>query len=114
VHEGVYQAAARSFWLSPQLVGTIGARPARDQLSLGYLLDLVEDVQTDLARLDAGSGEVPTLAVPGRVRLPGGDRQAFLDDLTATLQALFTRHGGADGPAFRLAVACYPTEDPDA
>jgi hypothetical protein len=26
------------------------------------------------------------------------------------LQDLFTRYGGAEGDAFKLAVACYPTE----
>jgi hypothetical protein len=56
---------------------------------------------------------VPTLAVSGQIRLPDGDRQAFLDDLQRTLQELFRRHGGAEGPAFRLAVACYPKEEPD-
>jgi DNA-binding transcriptional ArsR family regulator len=112
IHEGIYQAAARSFWLSPRLVGTIGPRPAQDQLSLGYLLNLVEDVQSDLARLERTVGELPTFGVSGQIRLPSGARQAFLDDLRTTLQELFTRHGGADGPAFRLAVACYPTEEP--
>jgi DNA-binding transcriptional ArsR family regulator len=113
IHEGIYQAVAKSYWLSPHLVGTIGPRPAQDQLSLGYLLNLVEDVQIDLARLESVAVEVPTFGVSGLIRLPGGDRQAFLDDLQRTLQELFTRHGGADGAAFRLAVACYPTEDPD-
>src|SRR5262249_52024198 len=38
--EGIYQASAQSYWLSPRLVGRIGLRQARDELSLGYLLDL--------------------------------------------------------------------------
>jgi DNA-binding transcriptional ArsR family regulator len=113
IHEGIYQAVAKSFWLSPRLVGTLSARSATDELSLGYLLNLVEDVQSDLVRLDRGATEAPTLGVSGQIRLPRGDRKAFLDDLRATLQDLFTRHGGADGPAFRLAVACYPTEESD-
>jgi hypothetical protein len=40
-------------------------------------------------------------------------RKAFLDELQGTLQDLFTRYGGAEGDAFRLAVACYPKGDPD-
>ena len=54
MHEGIYQAAARSYWVSPRLVGRIGdARRAQDELSLGYLLELMEDVQADIAaRLD--------------------------------------------------------------
>ena len=39
--------------------------------------------------------------------------EAFLDELQQTLQDLFTRYGGAEGDAFRLAVACYPKGDPD-
>src|SRR4051794_6229980 len=43
IKEGVYQARARSYWLSPDLVGKIGTRRARDELGLGCLLDLVEE-----------------------------------------------------------------------
>lgn len=114
IHEGIYQATAQSYWLSPRLVGTIGRRRIQDELSLGYLLHLVEDVQADLASLDrtaaSTSTELPTLGVSGEIRLPPGGRKAFLDDLRATLQELFTRHGGAEGDAFRLAVACYPKQ----
>ncbi|ONI81248.1 ArsR family transcriptional regulator [Actinosynnema sp. ALI-1.44] len=107
IHEGVYQASAQSYWLSPQLVGRVGSRTAQDELSLGYLLNLVEEVHDDVATLTGG----PTLAVSGEIRLPNGNREAFLNDLRTTLQELFTRHGGAEGEAFRLAVACYPKED---
>ena len=110
IHEGIYQAAAQSYWLAPELVGTIGPRRAQDELSLRYLLNLVEDVQSDLAAFERGTGELPTLGVSGEIALPAGRRQAFLDDLRKTLQQLFTRHGGggAGGETFRLAVACYP------
>src|SRR5437868_13638855 len=40
IHEGIYQASARSYWLSPRLVGRIGLRGQRDELSLGHLLEL--------------------------------------------------------------------------
>ena len=64
IHEGIYQAAAQSYWPSPRLVGTIGHRRVQDQLSLGYLLNLVEDVQSDLAGLDRTADELPTLGTP--------------------------------------------------
>ncbi len=109
ITEGIYQASARSYWLSPQLVGTIGDRSVEDQLSLGHLLQLVEDVSGDLAGLDhEATGHLPTVGVSGEIRLRPGARRAFLDDLQATLQDLMTRYGGAEGDAFRLAVACYP------
>lgn len=114
IHEGLYQATAHAYWLSPRLVGRIGTRRTRDQLSLGYLLDLVEEVQGEVAALDetAGSGlvdDVPSTGVSGEIRVPRQRRQEFLDDLRDTLQDLFTRYGGDEGDAFRVALACYPT-----
>jgi DNA-binding transcriptional ArsR family regulator len=108
VHEGIYQAAARSYWLSPRLVGRIGLHKARDELSLGYLLDLMEEVQADVAALDRTAPELPSLGVSGELRLRPDQRHAFFEDLRAVLQDLFTRYGGAEGDAFKLAVACYP------
>jgi DNA-binding transcriptional ArsR family regulator len=106
--EGIYQATAQSYWLSPRLVGRIGARRTRDELSLGYLLDLMEDVQHDIARLDRTAPELPSIGISGEIRIPPQHRQEFLSDLQGLLQDLFTRYGGAEGDAFKLAVACYP------
>ncbi|MBO2451158.1 helix-turn-helix domain-containing protein [Actinomadura barringtoniae] len=110
IHEGVYQASARSYWLSPRLVGRIGPdlHRVRDEMSLGYLLDLMEEVQADVAALDRAAPELPSVGVSGEIRVPPEQRQAFLNDLQDTLQELFTRYGGAEGDAFKLAVACYP------
>ncbi|SDW77087.1 Helix-turn-helix domain-containing protein [Amycolatopsis xylanica] len=113
ITEGIYQAAARSYWLSPRLVGRIGLRQTRDQLSLGYLVDLMEDVQADIAALDRTRPDLPSIGVSGDIRVRPDQRKAFLDELNQTLQDLFTRYGGAEGDAFRLAVACYPQGDPD-
>jgi DNA-binding transcriptional ArsR family regulator len=106
IHEGVYQASARSYWLSPRLVGRIGLRRQRDELSLGYLLDLMEEVQADVAALDAP--ELPSIGVSGEIRVRPEQRLEFLNDLQTALRDLFTRYGGAEGDAFKLAVACYP------
>jgi DNA-binding transcriptional ArsR family regulator len=108
IHEGIYQASARSYWLSHRLVGTIGLRRAQDELSLGHLLDLVEEVQADIGALDRTTPERPSIGVSGEIRLRPEQRQEFLDDLKTMLQDLFTRYGGAEGDAFKLAVACYP------
>ncbi|WP_343450005.1 helix-turn-helix domain-containing protein [Micromonospora oryzae] len=115
ISEGIYQAAARSYWLSPRLVGRIGGlRRARDELSLGHLLDLMEEVQADVAALDRAAPELPSIGVSGEIRVPAERRQEFLADLRTTLEDLFTRYGGAEGDAFKLAVACYPKgEDRD-
>jgi DNA-binding transcriptional ArsR family regulator len=108
ITEGIYQAVARSYWLSPRLVGRLGLRRTQDELSLGYLLDLMEEVQADVAALDRTAPELPSIGVAGEIRVRPEDRARFLDDLRTTLQGLFTRYGGAEGDAFKLAVACYP------
>ncbi|MFG1882763.1 hypothetical protein [Micromonospora sp. NPDC049102] len=113
ITEGIYQAAARSYWLSPRLVGRIGLRRARDELSLGYLLDLMEEVQADVAALDRTAPELPSIGVSGEIRVPAERRQEFLHDLQTALQDLFTRYGGSEGDAFKLAVACYPKGNDD-
>jgi DNA-binding transcriptional ArsR family regulator len=108
ISEGIYQAGARSYWLSPRLVGRIGLRKAQDEMSLGYLLDLMEEVQHDVAALDRTAPELPSVGVSGEIRVSPEHRQQFLDDLQSALQDLFTQYGGAEGDAFKLAVACYP------
>lgn len=115
IHEGIYQATARAYWLSPRLVGRIGLQGKRDELSLGYLLDLMEEVQADVAALDRTAPELPSIGVSGEIRVRPEHRQEFMADLQSTLQDLFTRYGGAEGDAFKLAVACYPkgTHDDD-
>ncbi|GAB3151766.1 ArsR/SmtB family transcription factor [Microbispora hainanensis] len=109
ITEGIYQASARSYWLSPGLVGRIGGlRRRQDELSLGYLLDLMEEVQADIAALDRTAPELPSIGVSGEVHVSPERRQEFLADLRTVLQDLFTRYGGAEGDAFKLVVACYP------
>ncbi|GIG85150.1 winged helix-turn-helix domain-containing protein [Plantactinospora endophytica] len=108
ITEGIYQASARSYWLSPRLVGRLGLRKAQDEMSLGYLLNLMEEVQADIAALDRAAPELPSIGVSGEIRVPAEQRQQFLTDLQTALQELFTRYGGAEGDAFKLAVACYP------
>ncbi|PPK70882.1 helix-turn-helix domain-containing protein [Actinokineospora auranticolor] len=111
ISEGVYQATARSYWLSPALVGRVG--PRGDDLALGYLVELMEQAQADIGALDRTAPELPSLGVSGAIRLPPERRQEFFDDLKSTLQDLFTRYGGTEGDAFALLVACYPKENAD-
>jgi DNA-binding transcriptional ArsR family regulator len=111
--EGIYRARARSYWLSPRLVGDIGGpRAARDRLSLGFLLDLAEQLGADVAALaERGHTDTPSLGLAGEVRLPPERRAAFLHDLQSTFEQLLERHGGGEGEPFALALACYPKGD---
>ena len=105
ITEGIYRAVANSYWVSPDLVGRIG--PPRDdsQYGVGFLLDLAETLQADLAGLPPG---VPTLGISGDVRLRADQGAAFVSDLQAAFQAVLDRYSGTEGTPFRLALACYP------
>jgi DNA-binding transcriptional ArsR family regulator len=111
ITEGIYQASGGSYWLAPDLVGAIGERRAEDEMSLGFLLSLSEELQSDLARLAARAGERPSLGLSGEVRLQPEGRPEFLADLRAAIQGVLTKHGGPEGVPFKIAFACYPKED---
>lgn len=111
ITEGIYQAAGASYWLSPELVGAIGPRSAQDELSLGFLLSMAEEMQSDLGRLASAPGDRPSLGLSGQVMLRPEDRQQFLTELRGVLQDLLSRYGGGEGVPFRIAFACYPRED---
>ena len=116
ISEGIYQAGARSYWLSPGVVGRLDLRsddpatgsPSRDVAHLEHLLDLAERVQADIAALDRAAPELPSIGVTGQVRVPADRRERFLAELRTVLQDLFARFDGPTGDAFALAVACYP------
>lgn len=110
--EGVYQAAARKYWLSPGIVGTLedSARHGDDQ-NLARLLDLSEQVQRDIATLDSGAARLPSVGISGEIRVLPAQREEFLTALRGALTELFTRYGGAEGDAFKVAIACYPVSE---
>jgi hypothetical protein len=66
-------------------------------------------VQADVAALDLSRPDLPSIGVSGDIRVRPEQRAAFLDELQHLLQDLFTRYGGSEGDAFRLALACYPS-----
>jgi len=117
IQEGYYQATARSYWLAPSLVGRIGG-PARaaDQMSLGFLLGLAEELQTDVGRLAATERETPALGFSAQIRLAKpAERTAFLTDVQNAIQTIARKYGAVgplrprgDPNTFRLVFACYP------
>jgi DNA-binding transcriptional ArsR family regulator len=108
ITEGIYRAVAHSYWVSPDLVGRIGPPREDNQYGLGFLLDLSEGLQSDLAGLAAQEGSPPTLGISGEVRLRGDQGAAFVADLQAAFQGVLDRYSGNEGTPFRLALACYP------
>lgn len=118
IHEGYYQAAARAYWLSPRLIGHIGGpRRARASSSLGTLLPLAEELQSDIGRLSETERTGTAMGFSAQVRLARPeDRTAFLSDIQNAIQTIAKRYGGAgpsrpgqtDTDTFRLVFACYP------
>jgi len=116
IMEGLYRARAKSYWLSPSLVGKVGgADRARDQMSLGFVLSLAEEIQTDVARLGERTGEgqsVPSLGLSLQIELDDAEeRGRFLADLQQTLQDLAIKYA-AKGPTpsqpYQVSLVCYP------
>jgi DNA-binding transcriptional ArsR family regulator len=123
VVEGIYRAAARSYWLAPKLVGQIGgATTARDQTSLRFLLTLAEEMHDEIGHLGQHSesgDEVPSLGLSAQLYLPDGDRRAqFLDDVQEAFTGLARKYGippdeveNLIGKTFRLILAVYPKDE---
>jgi DNA-binding transcriptional ArsR family regulator len=111
ITEGVYRAAARSFWVAPAIVGRLGPpRRREDMLGLGYLLDLSEELASDLAVLASGPQALPSFGIAGDIRLAPQDGAAFVAELQRAFGEVLERYGGGEGHAFRLTLACYPHE----
>lgn len=114
IMEGVYQATARSYWLSPALTGEPGARRrVGGQVNLGFLVTLAESVQSDLARLAKYEGDVPSLAFALDIDLKDSDAKDFLREARATVEKVSSKYAGKASRSrsrtrFRLALACYP------
>ena len=123
--EGIYQARARSFWLSPKLVNALGGRQAvRDQTSLGILAGHTEEVLEDvgqLARRSAAGEEIPSLSLSVDIELPHADRrEEFMKDLQKTFEMLARRYTSekfdarAARETYRFKLLCYPTSAKEA
>jgi DNA-binding transcriptional ArsR family regulator len=107
--EGIYQSVARSFWVAPAVVGRLGEPRTREALlGLGFLLDLTEEIQRDLAGLAAGPATLPSFGIAGDISLAPEDGAAFVADLQRAFGEVLSRYGGGQGAPFRLALACYP------
>lgn len=114
IMEGVYQASARSYWLSPALTAEPGARRrVGGQVNLGFLVTLAESIQSDLARLAQQSDDVSSLALALDIELKDKDRQDFLREAREAVQKVSSKYAGKASRSrsrtrFRLALACYP------
>jgi DNA-binding transcriptional ArsR family regulator len=119
-----YVASARSFLLSPAVLGPLEAdwRRIEDTASAAYLLALTSRVQSDVARAwKAADGEgkrLSTLSLKSQFRFESPEQRAeFARALRQAVVDVIARHTSAHdlpngrpapGRPYRLMLGCYP------
>lgn len=118
IMEGVYQSAARSFWISPRLAAAAGGkRRLSEKISLHRLLELTEQIQLEVGSLASGSREkIPSLSLSAAIELKSAnERQAFMAAVQQAITAIAEKFGAIEAgeregsdTLFHLMLACYP------
>src|SRR5215467_10809963 len=116
--ERVVRAAARSFVISPEALGKLGATPEqqRDRFSVGYLVGLAARAIRELAvlcgRAEKAGKRVSTMALEVEVRFASAEaRHGFAEELAqevARLAAKYHDESAAGGRRFRFFGGVYP------
>jgi len=116
--ERVVRAAARTYLISPEALGKLGATPEqqRDRFSLGYVVHLAARAIRDLAvlcgRAEKAGKRVSTLALEVEVRFASAEsRHAFAEELSAAVARLAAQYhdeSAAGGRRFRFFGGVYP------
>ena len=124
--ERVVVATARSYVLTPDVLGAPAADPTRtDRLSSRYLLAVASRLLSDVAALtrsaDAARKPLATLTIDADIRFrSAADRAAFSAELASVVTSLAARYhdeSSATGRWHRLVVAAHPrpaTDRPNA
>jgi DNA-binding transcriptional ArsR family regulator len=120
--ERLLQATARSYVVSPEALGPLGATRAevQDRFSSAYQVAATARTLRDLAILQAGAlkagKKLPTLTLETEVRFASAEEQrAFAEELTEALSRLAARYHHAhapDGRTFRFVLAAHPALSP--
>lgn len=119
--EGIYQAAARSFWLSPRFLAQLGKPSGSTELgSFGELLDLATELQEDIDKLanERDSARPQISGAVSRIEFRNAQAQAqFESELNETLQRLTDKYAvtgagsSAESSALKVVVVRY--QEPD-
>ncbi|RDE10295.1 ArsR/SmtB family transcription factor [Pelagibacterium lacus] len=112
-------ASARSFVVSPEVLGAVAADPARsrDRLAASYVIALgarvVREVGALWRRARAADKDLATLAIDTEIRFASAaDRAAFTRELTRAVSELAGRYHDATAPGgrpHRLTIVSHPT-----
>jgi DNA-binding transcriptional ArsR family regulator len=113
-----YVATARAYVLAPDLLGALGADPAKiqDRFSAAYLVAISEKAVRDLAELRRRAEEagqrLATLTLETEVRFATPEtRQGFAQELAAQLVRLVAKYHDEQAPGgrrFRFFLGGYP------
>lgn len=116
--ERLVRATARSYLISPQILGALGRTPEerRDRFSASYLLGaaarLLQQLSDQVSRAAAAKKRVATLTLETDVRFASAaDRAAFAEDLAAAVARIAAKYHEADAPGgrtVRLLIGAYP------
>ena len=115
--ERVMVASARSYAVSPSVLGSSAADPDRtDRLSTRYLVAvaarMVREVGELARRADHAGQALPTLTIDTEIRFASAaDRAAFTAELADTVQQLAARYHDEAAPRgrwHRLVLAAHP------
>lgn len=119
--ERLMVATAKSFVVSPAVLGPLAADPARsgDRLSASYLVALaarmVREVGSLWQRARLSDKRLATLSIDTVINFASpADRAAFTDELATAVARLAARYHDATAPGarpHRLVVASYPAPD---
>ncbi len=115
--ERIVVASARSYMLSPEVLGENAAEPERsDRLSARYLIALAARLIREIGSLARGADEagqqLATLAIDTEIRFASASRRAdFTNELARTVADLAQRYhdeSAQGGRWHRLIVAAHP------
>jgi DNA-binding transcriptional ArsR family regulator len=115
--ERVFVASARSYALSPDLLGMSAVTPDRiDRLSSRYLIAVAARLMREVTKLargaDAAGKPLSTLTIESDIRFATvADRTSFTQDLADAVAEVCARHHDEDAPDgrwHRLVVAAHP------
>lgn len=116
--ERVVRATARSFLISPEVLGAVAARPAhvKDKLSASYLVALAAETINQVAQLsaraDASGRRLATLGMETEVRFASAEQRAeFTEELVEAVMKLVAKYHDAAAPGgrrFRVVLGAHP------
>ena len=116
--ERLVKATARSYLISPEVLGALGQTPAeqQDRFSASYLMAaagrLLSDLSETAAKAAASRKRVATLTLETDIRFASADaRAAFAEELSAAVAKLAAKYHDEKTPGGRtshLFVGAYP------